>query len=209
MKNYQKYPRQTSIDLTKPCSNSAYAAARFNEIAGHEWLTDSGMVPHPDDQLNVSVKPSIGGCMVWHNTDGSVFTAIVERMYTENGRTCIITSERHGKSSAYGLRHRRKGRGNWGMGSEWIYTGCIANPACTLDPDDIPQDPVRFGQRGDAVIVLQFLLNLQGYYAPVDGWFGPHTRNALGIFQRDKGITIDHVCSGGTLRELLRGVYIL
>lgn len=208
MRNYQKYPRRTSIDLTKPCSNTAYAAARFNEIADQDLLTESG-ISKDAPMLFVTVNPTVGGCMAWDCTDGSVFTAIVERQYTENGKTCIITSERHGKSSAYGLRHRRKGRGNWGMGSDWIYKGCIANPACTLDPDDIPADPVRFGQRGDAVIVLQFLLNLQGYDAPVDGWFGPHTRNALGIFQRDKGITIDHVCSGGTLRELLRGVYIL
>jgi hypothetical protein len=208
MTSYLKYPRQTSIDLSKPCSNAAYAAARFNEIAGRELLTESGIAPDAD-LMDCAVKPSIGGCAVWKNLDGSVFLAIVERQYIENGRTWIITSERHGKSSAYGLRHRRQGRGNWGMGSEWMYTGCIANPACTLDPDDIPQDPVRFGQRGDAVIVLQFLLNLQGYDAPVNGWFGPHTRNALGIFQRDKGLTIDHICAGGTLRELLRGVYIL
>lgn len=208
MRNYPKYPRRTSIDLTKPCSNTAYAAARFNEIAVQKLLTESGIDPAVD-WLNFTVKPVIGGCMIWHNVDGAVFTAIVERQYIENGKSCIITSERHGKSSAYGLRHRRQGRGNWGMGSDWIYNGCLANPACTLDPDDIPQDPVRFGQRCDAVIVLQFLLNLQGYEVEINGYFGPHTRNALGIFQRDKGITIDHVCAGGTLRELLRGVYIL
>lgn len=208
MTSYQKYPRQTSLDLSMPCSNTAYAAARFNEIAGVAWLTVSG-ISSSAGMLDATVKPTIGGCMVWDHVDGSVFTAIVERMYTENGKTCIITSERHGKSSAYGLRHRRYGCGNWGMGRDWIYKGCLVNPACTLDPDDIPADPVRFGQRGDAVIVLQFLLNLQGYEVEINGCFGVHTRNALGIFQRDHGITIDHVCAGDTLRELLRGVYIL
>ncbi len=207
MKNYQKYPHQTSIDLTKPCSNTAYAAARFNEIAGQDLLTESGIAKDAPI-LFVAVKPTIGGCMVWDCTDGSVFTAIVERQYTENGKQCIITSERHGKSSAYGLRHRRIGRGSWGMGRDWIYKGCVANPACTLDLDDIPEDPVLFGQRGDAVVVLQYLLNLQGYEVEINGYYGPHTRNALGVFQRDRGITINHICAGETLRELLRGVRI-
>ena len=206
MKNYRKYPRRTSIDLTKPCSNAAYAAARFNEIAGREVQTATSLAAAT--LIGITMHPTIGGCMVWHAADG-MFFGIVERLYSENGKTCIITSERHGKSSAYGLRHRRHGRGSWGMGRDWIYNGCIPNPACTLDPDDIPEDPVRFGQRGDTVIVLQFLLNLQGYDVEVNGWFGPHTRNALGAFQRDHGIAIDHVCAGGTLRELLRGVYIL
>lgn len=208
MRNYPKYPRQTLVDAAKPHTNTAYSAARFNEIAGQDLLTESGIAKDAP-LLLITVKPTIGGCMVWDHVDGSVFTAIVERMYTENGKTCIITSERHGKSGAYGLRHRRYGRGSWGMGRDWIYKGCVANPACTLDPDDIPADPVRFGQRGDDVTVLQFLLNLQGYDAPVNGWFGPHTRNALGIFQRDHGITIDHICAGDTLRELLRGVHVL
>lgn len=208
MRCYQKYPRQTSIDLTKPCSNSAYAAARFNEIAGRAVLTDEGICREADAP-DVTVNPTIGGCMIWQLGTLAAFTAIVERMYTENGKTCIITSERHGKSSAYGLRHRRYGRGNWGMGRDWIYKGCLANPACTLDPDDIPADPVRFGQRGDAVTVLQFLLNLQGYEVEVNGCFGVHTRNTLGVFQRDHGITIDHICASDTLRKLLRGVYIL
>lgn len=208
MRDYQKYPRQTSIDLTKPCSNTAYAAARFNEIAGQDLLTESGIAKDAP-MLFITVKPSIGGCMVWDCTDGGVFTAIVERHYTENGKTCIITSERHGKSDAYGLRHRRYGRGNWGMGRDWIYKGCIANPACTLDPDDIPADPVRFRQRGDAVTVLQFLLNLQGYDVEINGYFGPHTRNALGVFQRDHGLDIDHVCAGDEMRTLTQGVYIL
>jgi len=209
MLSYLRYPSQTLCDACKPRTNIGYAAARFNEIAGKHLLSDLGTAPGIDP-LTVSHDPVIGGCMIWESYGGQMFAAIVERVWRERGRRIIITSERHGKQAAMGYVQRNDNRrGSWGMGSDWTYKGCIVNPACTIDRDDIPSDPVRFGQHGDAVTVLQYLLCLHGFDVEIDGYFGAHTRNELGKYQRDNGLTVDHVCAGETLERLVYGVYII
>lgn len=59
--------------------------------------------------------------------------------------------------------------------------------------------------RGDDVAELQQRLSALGFdTGRVDGIFGDQTSMALGDFQRNVGLPVDHIAGGATMRELLR-----
>jgi N-acetylmuramoyl-L-alanine amidase len=59
--------------------------------------------------------------------------------------------------------------------------------------------------RGDDVAELQQRLSALGFdTGRVDGIFGDQTSIALGDFQRNVGLPVDHIAGGATMRELLR-----
>ncbi len=59
--------------------------------------------------------------------------------------------------------------------------------------------------RGDDVAELQQRLSSLGFdTGRVDGIFGDQTSLALGEFQRNVGLPVDHIAGGDTVRELLR-----
>jgi N-acetylmuramoyl-L-alanine amidase len=56
---------------------------------------------------------------------------------------------------------------------------------------------------GDDVATLQLRLQDLGFYVHrVDGYFGPHTHDALVSFQREIGLAADGICGPHTLRSL-------
>ncbi|MFF7938329.1 N-acetylmuramoyl-L-alanine amidase [Nocardia gamkensis] len=56
---------------------------------------------------------------------------------------------------------------------------------------------------GDDVATLQRRLQDLGFYVHrVDGYFGPHTHDALTAFQREIGLSADGICGPDTLRSL-------
>ncbi|WP_069164956.1 N-acetylmuramoyl-L-alanine amidase [Nocardia altamirensis] len=56
---------------------------------------------------------------------------------------------------------------------------------------------------GDDVATLQRKLQDLGFYVHrVDGYFGPHTHEALTAFQREIGLSADGICGPDTLRSL-------
>lgn len=61
---------------------------------------------------------------------------------------------------------------------------------------------LRMGNRGSAVAFVQRLLRQRGYNLPVDGIFGPMTRNALTHFQRRNNLSQTGVVDEGTWRAL-------
>lgn len=64
---------------------------------------------------------------------------------------------------------------------------------------------LRQGDRGNGVSLLQILLALNGYDpGPIDGIFGPRTRTAVTLFQRDHFLVPDGVAGPRTLSYLLR-----
>lgn len=62
---------------------------------------------------------------------------------------------------------------------------------------------VQRGSQGDAVEVLQRLLNANGAKLAVDGAFGDGTRGAVQAYQRSKGLTADGVVGPATWSRLL------
>ena len=66
---------------------------------------------------------------------------------------------------------------------------------------------LRFGMKNNNVMILQQLLEQQGYDLGVwgaDGHYGTATYTAVCKFQRDKGLTVDGVCGNQTWSALLQ-----
>ena len=75
-----------------------------------------------------------------------------------------------------------------------IYIICIAPAANALS---------KLGSSGAEVTQIQTKLKSLGYYSGnVDGIFGSATQNAVKIFQRDYGLTVDGIAGSNTLRAL-------
>lgn len=57
--------------------------------------------------------------------------------------------------------------------------------------------------KGEDVKILQTKLNALGYSCgSVDGYFGKNTNNALMLFQKDRGLTVDGICGSKTIEAL-------
>jgi N-acetylmuramoyl-L-alanine amidase len=62
---------------------------------------------------------------------------------------------------------------------------------------------LKQGSKGGDVWDLQYRLQVLGYYQqPLDGKFGPHTRQAVKKFQRNYGLAVDGVAGRQTWRML-------
>ena len=62
---------------------------------------------------------------------------------------------------------------------------------------------LKLGSKGQAVIDLQTKLQKLGYpLKDIDGDFGLETENAVKLFQRDKGLTVDGIVGKGTFEAL-------
>ena len=67
--------------------------------------------------------------------------------------------------------------------------------------ENYPQ--IRYGNRGNFVTLIQFLLSEYGYDVDVDGIFGNGTRNAVVAFQEANGLSPDGVVGPNTWKTLL------
>jgi len=63
--------------------------------------------------------------------------------------------------------------------------------------------PVRRGDRGEVVRILQQALTLNGIPTTADGIFGPNTETNVLTFQRAKGLVADGIAGQNTFRALL------
>lgn len=63
--------------------------------------------------------------------------------------------------------------------------------------------PLYEGIVGQDVMRLQLILQSLGYDpGPIDGIFGPRTKNAVMRLQRDNGITVDGIVGPETMRVI-------
>lgn len=118
-----------------------YAFGRFNEISNNTKM--SYLLPRNAETfydialaqgLTVSMKPTIGSCMVWQKgetrdpsgKDGAGHVAIVEQVISD---TEVITSESgYGCASPFWTQTRKKADGGWGAGGDWKFLGFIQHP---------------------------------------------------------------------------------
>ena len=61
---------------------------------------------------------------------------------------------------------------------------------------------LKRGNNGDQVVVLQHLLNVEGYKLTIDGDFGAKTEAAVKAFQKAKGLTADGIVGPKTWAAL-------
>ena len=66
----------------------------------------------------------------------------------------------------------------------------------------VPKLPMRYGQRGDNVLLLQEVLRDQGARITTDGRFGSGTRTAVRAFQRSAGLRMTGVVDTATAKAL-------
>lgn len=195
-----------------------FAVGRYNQIAG---TTDCNLLGSTNAEnfadlaikqgLKLTTEPYIGGVMVWSvgkvgdGSDGAGHVACVERCIMRKEKQLFITSESGWKHYAFQLKERT-GK-NWSQGTRYKYIGCIINEA-VKPPIERPNVTIRFGCIGDEVRWLQWFLIANGYECgEIDGVFGRKTRNAVGLFQKDRGLFVDHCVGKHTKDELTRGFY--
>ena len=116
-----------------------YACGRFNEIVGsmkYPYLNCNAenFIERAKSTYGLKVVsyPTLGGIMVWqkgatlNGNDGAGHVAIVEKIIDKN---TIYTSESGYGSTAFWNSTRSNANGRWGLGSGYVFRGCIINPA--------------------------------------------------------------------------------
>lgn len=149
-------PTDKECDVLSNCVGYAYG--RFNEIGEYGYCKYLAPVNAEDfmdyrGSCQVGMTPKVGACMVWEGK-GSLagHVAIVERVDSD---TQVFTSESGYNSSPFWNQTRKKGSGNWGAGSNYIFKGFIYNPAVKdekPEPKPTPVTPLKFNI-GDKVII--------------------------------------------------------
>lgn len=84
----------------------------------------------------------------------------------------------------------------WSFGPLGVTAAHVSAPAVASDP------VLRKGDKGDAVVQLQNLLNKHGATLKADGDFGGGTKAAVEIFQTKIGLVADGVVGGYTWKAL-------
>lgn len=133
----QGSPTDTGCNVLANCVG--YACGRFNEIIGsmkYPYLNcnaENFIERAKKYGLTVVSYPTLGGIMVWQKgatlsgNDGAGHVAVVERI---DGVNKILTSESgYGSKTAFWNSVRTNSNGRWGLGSGYIFRGCIVNPA--------------------------------------------------------------------------------
>lgn len=146
----QGSPTDTGCNVLANCVG--YACGRFNEIIGsmkYPYLNcnaENFIERAKKYGLTVVSYPTLGGIMVWQKgatlsgNDGAGHVAVVERIDSSNK---ILTSESgYGSRTAFWNSVRTNSNGRWGLGSGYIFRGCIVNPAVGdvhyVEPTPVP-----------------------------------------------------------------------
>lgn len=132
-------PTDSECDVLANCVGYAYG--RFNEIGEYGYCKYLAPVNAEDfmdykGSCQTGMTPKVGAVMVWEGK-GSLagHVAIVERVDSDSQ---VFTSESGYGSSAFWNQTRKKGSGNWGAGSNYVFKGFIYNPAVKDEPKPAP-----------------------------------------------------------------------
>ena len=92
---------------------------------------------------------------------------------------------------------------------KWHYWGELKGVSYDQGGDDMPatdrRPTLRRGSRGEYVTLLQTMLVNRGYsLGSVDGIYGSKTENAVRIFQKTNGLTVDGITGPATWAKLDR-----
>lgn len=130
-------PTKSGANVLANCVG--YANGRFAEIIGKNAIeyqlicnAENFIEKAKGYGLSISDVPTLGGIMVWEGK-GSLagHVAIVERIDSNNQ---IFTSESAYGGSAFYNKTRYNCNGNWDMGSNYSFRGCIINPSNPTPP---------------------------------------------------------------------------
>jgi len=83
-----------------------------------------------------------------------------------------------------------------------VTTSVTLQTSLALGLSPVPKLPIRPGQRGDQVTLLQQALRAQGFNVRVDGQYGASTKRAVAAFQRKQGMRPTGIVATATGRAL-------
>ena len=147
-KAIQGKPTKAGANVLANCVG--YANGRFAEIIGKDCIeyqlicnAENFIEKAKGYGLQISSTPTLGGIMVWEGK-GSLagHVAIVERIDSNNQ---IFTSESAYGGSAFYNKTRYNCNGNWDMGSNYSFRGCIVNPS---NPSPTPTPTHKIAEDG-------------------------------------------------------------
>ena len=147
-KAIQGKPTKAGANVLANCVG--YANGRFAEIIGKDCIeyqlicnAENFIEKAKGYGLQISSTPTLGGIMVWEGK-GSLagHVAIVERIDSNNQ---IFTSESAYNGSAFYNKTRYNCNGNWDMGSNYSFRGCIVNPS---NPSPTPTPTHKIAEDG-------------------------------------------------------------
>ena len=146
-------PTDSECDVLANCVGYAYG--RFNEIGEYGYCKYLAPVNAEDfmdykGSCQTGMTPKVGAVMVWEGK-GSLagHVAIVERVDSDSQ---VFTSESGYGSSAFWNQTRKKGSGNWGSGSNYVFKGFIYNPAVKDEPKPAPAPAKSIDELAQEVI---------------------------------------------------------
>lgn len=174
----QGSPTKRGADVLSNCVG--YANGRFAEIIGKDKIeyqlicnAEGFIIRAKRFGLSISNVPTLGGIMVWEGK-GSLagHVAIVERIDDYNK---IFTSESAYGGTAFYNKTRSNSNNNWGMGSNYVFLGCVINPS---------------NPSSDVIKYIQETLNkTYNSNLTLDGKYGPNThRELVRAFQHELNI---------------------
>lgn len=132
----QGSPTDNACNVLSNCVG--YACGRFNEIIGSmeypslNCNAENFIERAKELGLEISDVPVLGGIMVWKKggtlsgNDGAGHVEVIERI--DNNNQIYTSASSYGGKAFYNVL-RNNNNGRWGLGSEYIFRGCIVNPA--------------------------------------------------------------------------------
>ena len=155
----QGKPTKSGANVLANCVG--YANGRFAEIQNLGYIKYQ-LVCNAENFIEAALRqglkvvdhPVLGGIMVWQKgntlsgSDGVGHVGIVEKIIDRN---TIYTSESSYGGSAFYNATRSNSNGRWGMGSAYIFRGCIVNPAVGDEGFNGGEDEMTIYQNGSTL----------------------------------------------------------
>lgn len=198
-------PTDKYCDVLSNCTG--FATGRFNEIGNYnecKYLgnTDAEKFVNfcKKQGLKHGKTPRIGACVVWEGKGTKAgHVAIVEQIYNVDK---ILTSESgYNSKKIFWTQKRKKGNGNWGQNSNYIFKEFIYNPATEFNLER----PLKKGCKGNDVKQLQLRLIYFNYSCGkygADSSFGSDTEKAVKKFQKANKLVQDGCVGPATAHAL-------
>lgn len=171
-------PKNRNKDLNVLPNCVGYVTGRFNEIGAYnacKYLGNTNAANYIDlarkQGLEISQRPTIGGCMVWRGGQtGEGHVAIVEMDL--GNRFVTSESEYYGKQFTIYQRFGDNWRaGCYWMGSSYTYLGCIVNPAVKEEKDLTRAETEQLIREMFPGLMAAYLADLAKQ--PADPWAQP------------------------------------
>jgi len=213
--------KPTQKGLNVLCNCVGWACGRFNEV--YSELTGYKGMKYPqlccDAErfitkgktigLKVSKEPVVGGIMVWEGKGKLAgHVAFVEKKINS---TQVYTSESGYNHFAFANYTRNKGNGNWGVGTNYTYIGCLINPAINEEPATNFLPPKGYWKLGDKDSRIGQLASFMYKTFPaytkkeaLGDYYGKNLQASIKEFQRRTGLVADGMVGEKTLQKLVK-----